>query len=116
MATSTVGGAMSGNWAVGRVMIPSPPRNRRRIEITIANAGRWRIFANMLCPRAGGPSLGVVLQLGQHDVRGAILGLDLLAVTDLSDPVENYLVGHVHPLLDDEDVILLVRDDDLSLV
>ena len=48
MATITVGGAMLGNWAIGRVLIPSTPRNKRMIEMTIANAGRWRIFVNMV--------------------------------------------------------------------
>ena len=48
METMTVGGAMSGNCAIGRVLIPSTPRNKRMIEITIANAGRWRIFVNMV--------------------------------------------------------------------
>src|SRR4051794_33880680 len=47
MVTMTVGGAMLGNCAIGRVLIPSTPRNRRMIEMTIANAGRWRIFVNM---------------------------------------------------------------------
>jgi hypothetical protein len=28
-------------------LIPSTPRNKRMIEMTIANAGRWRIFVNM---------------------------------------------------------------------
>ncbi len=40
MATSTVGGVMEGNWETGRVRIPSPPRNKMMIEMTIANAGR----------------------------------------------------------------------------
>jgi hypothetical protein len=48
METITVGGAMSGNWAIGRVLIPSTPRNKRMIEMTIASAGRWRIFVNMV--------------------------------------------------------------------
>ena len=48
METMTVGGAMSGNCAIGRVLIPSTPRNKRMIEMTIANAGRWRIFVNMV--------------------------------------------------------------------
>ena len=41
---------MSGNCAIGRVLIPSTPRNKRMIEMTIANAGLWRIFANMVAP------------------------------------------------------------------
>src|SRR5215467_5256136 len=45
--TITVGGAMLGNWAIGSVLIPSTPRNNRMMEMTIANAGRRRIFANM---------------------------------------------------------------------
>src|SRR3954452_19264811 len=45
--TITVGGAMLGNCAIGRRLIPTTPRNRRMIEMTIANAGRWRIFENM---------------------------------------------------------------------
>src|SRR6185312_8200605 len=45
--TITVGGAMLGNWAIGRVLIPSTPRNKRMMEMTIANAGRRRIFENM---------------------------------------------------------------------
>ena len=44
---------MSGNWAIGRVLIPSTPRNKRMIEMTIANAGRWRIFVNMTLYPAG---------------------------------------------------------------
>ena len=44
METITVGGAMSGNCAIGRVLIPSTPRNKRMIEMTIANAGRVRIL------------------------------------------------------------------------
>src|ERR1700730_17363389 len=48
METITVGGAMLGNCAIGRVLIPSTPRNKRMIEMTIANAGRWRIFVNMV--------------------------------------------------------------------
>jgi hypothetical protein len=47
METYTVGGATSGNWALGRVNQPSPPRNMRRIEITIAIAGRCRTLVNM---------------------------------------------------------------------
>src|SRR3954468_21716185 len=47
METMTVGGAMSGNCAIGRVLIPTTPRNRMMIEMTIANAGRWRIFVNI---------------------------------------------------------------------
>src|SRR6478736_122351 len=49
--TITVGGAMLGNCAIGSVLIPSTPRNRRMIEMTIAKAGRWRIFENMLRKR-----------------------------------------------------------------
>jgi hypothetical protein len=33
---------------MGRVLIPSTPRNKRMVEMTIANAGRWRIFVNMI--------------------------------------------------------------------
>ena len=40
METITVGGAMLGNCAIGRVLIPSTPRNKRMIEMTIASAGR----------------------------------------------------------------------------
>src|SRR5215813_6957623 len=36
METYTVGGAMLGYWAIGSVLIPSTPRNRRMMEITIA--------------------------------------------------------------------------------
>jgi hypothetical protein len=39
MATITVGGATSGNWALGRVIYPSTPRNKRMMEMTIAKAG-----------------------------------------------------------------------------
>src|SRR4029079_3821870 len=46
--TITVGGAMLGNWAIGRVLIPSTPRNKRMIEMTIANAGRCRILVNIV--------------------------------------------------------------------
>src|SRR5262252_10291982 len=48
METITVGGATLGNCAIGRVLIPSTPRNRSMIEITIASAGRWRILVNMM--------------------------------------------------------------------
>src|SRR4051794_38046385 len=48
MATSTVGGAIEGNCDIGSVLIPKTPRNKRMIEMTIANAGRWRIFVNMV--------------------------------------------------------------------
>jgi hypothetical protein len=56
METITVGGAMSGNWAIGRFLIPSTPRNKRMMEITIAKAGRWSIFANMVAPGARTPA------------------------------------------------------------
>src|SRR6185312_11296742 len=52
METITVGGAMLGNCAIGRVLIPNTPRNKRMIEITIASAGRWRIFVNMVRERS----------------------------------------------------------------
>src|SRR5262249_52836942 len=48
METITVGGAMLGNCAIGRVLIPSTPRNKRMMEMTIASAGRWRILVNMV--------------------------------------------------------------------
>ena len=47
MATSTVGGATLGNCSTGKVLMPSTPRSRRMIEMTIASAGRCRIFVNM---------------------------------------------------------------------
>ncbi len=40
MDTYTVGGATLGNWAIGRVVIPRPPRNTTMIERTRARAGR----------------------------------------------------------------------------
>src|SRR3954468_20548294 len=46
--TMTVGGAMLGNCAIGRVLIPTTPRNRRMIEMTMENAGRCRIFVNII--------------------------------------------------------------------
>src|SRR5215831_16859991 len=51
--TITVGGAMLGNCAMGRVLTPSRPRKSRMIEMTIANAGRCRILVNTVrkCPR-----------------------------------------------------------------
>src|SRR5262249_48121098 len=52
METMTVGGATSGNWAIGRVLIPSTPRKRRIMEITIASAGRWRILVHMAASEA----------------------------------------------------------------
>jgi hypothetical protein len=33
---------------MGRVLIDNPPKNRMMIEITIANAGLWRNFANIV--------------------------------------------------------------------
>ena len=47
METCTVGGATSGNCDLGRVRTPRAPVNKSKIETTIANAGRCRIFVNM---------------------------------------------------------------------
>ena len=52
METITVGGAMSGNCAIGSSLIPSTPKNKRTMEMTIARAGLWRTLANMVAPRA----------------------------------------------------------------
>src|SRR6185312_11465055 len=38
---------MSGNCAIGRLAIPSPPRSRMRIDRTIATAGRRRSSGNI---------------------------------------------------------------------
>src|SRR5579859_4116688 len=46
--TTTLGGATEGNWEIGRVLIDNPPRNKMMIEMTIANAGLWRIFENIV--------------------------------------------------------------------
>ncbi len=51
--TTTLGGATLGNCEIGRVVIDNPPRNRMMIEITIASAGRWRNFENMLLSESG---------------------------------------------------------------
>jgi hypothetical protein len=48
MNTSTVGGAMDGNWDTGNMKIASPPMKRMRIEMTMANAGRRRIVVNIV--------------------------------------------------------------------
>ena len=46
-ATITLGGATDGNCEIGKVTIASPPKNRMSSEMTIASAGRKRIFSNM---------------------------------------------------------------------
>ena len=112
--TTTLGGATLGNWEIGRVLIDNPPRNKMMIEITIANAGRRRNCENMV-PRESGwfPyfSTGkrllfrVVFQVCSNLLRLTILVFHLVAVANLSDPLENDLVVHANPLLDDKQVL-----------
>ena len=45
-----------------------------------------------------------------------ILVFHLVAVANLSDPLENDLVVHIKSLLDDKDVLQFVLDDDLALM
>src|SRR3954454_2257565 len=45
--TRTVGGATSGNWEIGSILIDRPPMNRMSREMTMANAGRCRNLANI---------------------------------------------------------------------
>ncbi len=46
--TITLGGATDGNCEIGNVRIARPPRNRISNEMTMARAGRCRIFANIV--------------------------------------------------------------------
>src|SRR5437868_11078159 len=108
METITVGGAMLGNCAIGRVLIPSTPRNRRIIEITIASAGRWRILVNMaaresryLRPRKR-LLFRVLFQLCNSLFRLTILVFHFFAVANLSGPLENDRFVRTNPLLENK--------------
>src|SRR4051812_46314374 len=56
--TLTVGGAMSGYWAMGRVVTATPRARTMTIEITAAKIGRS--MKNLEMPDTGGPQ-GVAL-------------------------------------------------------
>src|SRR5262249_2084307 len=107
---------MEGNCAIGRVLIPSTPRNKRIIEITIASAGRWRIFVNMV-PSFSYLSFRVMFLVCQSLFRLAKLVFHVvLAVVNLLCPLEHELVVHRESALDHKDVVQLVLDDDLALM
>src|SRR4051794_20281163 len=117
METMTVGGAMSGNCAIGRVLIPTTPRKRRMIEMTIANAGRWRIFVNMV--RDNHLVFGVEI-VGERMLFGVeFLVLEglfrltkfvfyLRAFLNLADPFQDDLVTRFDSATDDENVLQFV--------
>jgi hypothetical protein len=42
-----MGGEISGNWELGRVLMARTPRKRMTTEITMANTGRRRNLLNM---------------------------------------------------------------------
>src|SRR3954454_22632237 len=100
MVTMTVGGATDGNCATGSVSIPSTPRNRRMMEITIAIAGRCRILVNIFHLLVIGPVgsnarnrqlFRVEFLVSQNLFRIPELVFDFLAVADLPDPLEDDL-------------------------
>ena len=97
------------------------------IEITIANAGLIEDFCehgsemislSVPCREASGSGCysAWFFWLCKNLFRGTKLVFHLLAVANLSDPLENDLVVHINSLLDDEDVVHFVLDDDLALM
>src|SRR5437016_7150575 len=58
----------------------------------------------------------VMLLVLQNLFRAEKLEFHLLAVVNLSHPLEHDLVVHLESALDDEDVVHFVLDDDLALV
>src|SRR5579863_8373440 len=95
------------------------------IEITIASAGRWRIFANMVAREARwlqsfstGKRLlfRVIFQVCNNLLRLTILVGHFLAVANLPDSLENDLVVPSQSPLDDKDVVQFILNDDLALV
>ena len=97
-------------------------------EMTIANAGRWRIFENMVRRASRGcvsvscrfPEAALLFRLvfwfGHDHFRLTKFEFHLLAVANLSDPLENDPVVHIKSLPDDKDVVHFVLDDDLALM
>ena len=59
---------------------------------------------------------GVVFQVCNNLLRLTILVFHLVTFAHLPDSLENDLVVHAQPLLDDEDVVQFVLDIDLALM
>src|SRR5262249_27288787 len=77
-----------------------------------------RVVVNDLLDNSGHVSyrerllFGVIPSFSHHLFRGTKLVFHLLAVANLSDPLDNDPVAHTDSLLDDEDIVHLVLDDD----
>src|SRR5690349_20962638 len=107
----TCGGAISGNCDTGRVPIDKRPRRTISTETTMARTGRRRICANM-----SASSLRVVVQLREHLGRLLELHVDVLAVLDLAQALQEDVVGVLEAALDDEGVRELGGDHDRTLL
>ena len=92
-------------------------------EITIANAGLMEEFcehgserSSLVSVPGSGCYSAWFFWFARTCCRLTKLVFHLLAVANLSDPLENDLVVHIQSLLDDKDVIQFVLDDDLALM
>src|SRR5262249_31903995 len=104
MVVSLVGGAPR-----------SYPNRRARNNVTRSGIRTTGFRAAASCFRIAKRSLlstdlwAPLLRLPKHVFH-------LVAVAELSAPLQNDFVGHIESLLDDEDVIHFVLDDDLTLM
>src|SRR5262245_3892083 len=88
VVTCTIGGTISGDWAIGRPDIATTPSITLMMEITIATIGRLTKKRAMLLPlggRLGGPGLGLA---GRRR-----LGVDHRPLADFLQPLDDQLLA-----------------------
>src|SRR3954471_17843549 len=113
MGTTTLGGATEGNCEMGNGHIDNPPMNRMSSEMTIARAGRWRNFSNTTEWAA---LFRVILQFAKHFFRSAELVLNLVAIADLSQALQDDFVVFLEPLIDHKNIVLRSLRRDVALM